>query len=124
MGVPTAPKVAGTEFITSVRPATWFASKPRATSRGAAIAAGVPKTFDHELEGPTDDHQLGDGVGADLLEPIAYDSLGARAAHRFREEDRAPDNRNRGQRGEKTVQHGGVGQVRIAAGVNENHQVH
>src|SRR5262245_61770677 len=42
MGVPTAPKVTGTEFITSVRIATRTASKPRPASRGAAIAAGVP----------------------------------------------------------------------------------
>src|SRR5215510_10191860 len=43
IGVPTAPKVVGTEFITSVRMATLTGSKPNPTSRGAAIAAGVPK---------------------------------------------------------------------------------
>src|SRR6516162_4877562 len=43
IGVPTAPKVTGTVFITNVRIATRTASKPRPTSRGAAIAAGVPK---------------------------------------------------------------------------------
>src|SRR5215469_18639575 len=42
IGVPTAPKVTGTEFMTRVRIATGVASKPRPTSRGAAIAAGVP----------------------------------------------------------------------------------
>src|SRR5215467_6943601 len=43
MGVPTAPKVVGTEFIIKVRMATLTGSKPNPTSRGAAIAAGVPK---------------------------------------------------------------------------------
>src|SRR5215471_20934518 len=43
IGVPTAPKVVGTEFIISVRTATLTGSKPNPTNRGAAIAAGVPK---------------------------------------------------------------------------------
>src|SRR5215471_16135942 len=43
IGVPTAPNVVGTEFITNVRTATLTGSKPNPTSRGAAIAAGVPK---------------------------------------------------------------------------------
>src|SRR5215475_7425205 len=42
-GVPTAPKVVGTEFMTNVRMATFTGSKPNPTRRGAAIAAGVPK---------------------------------------------------------------------------------
>src|SRR5262249_55008214 len=46
IGVPTAPKVAGTEFITNARIATRTGSKPRPTSRGAAIAAGGPEPLE------------------------------------------------------------------------------
>src|SRR5215467_14951731 len=46
IGVPTAPKVAGTEFITRARIATRAPSKPRPTRSGAAIAAGVPKPLE------------------------------------------------------------------------------
>src|SRR5215469_8536253 len=49
IGVPTAPKVAGTEFITNVRIATRTAPKPRPTSSGAAIAAGVPKPLEPSI---------------------------------------------------------------------------
>src|SRR5262249_38286894 len=49
MGVPTAPKVAGTAFIIKVRIVTPTASKPRLTRRGAAIAAGVPKPLEPSI---------------------------------------------------------------------------
>src|SRR5499427_6692683 len=49
IGVPTAPKVTGTEFITRVRIATRTASKPRPTSSGAAIAAGVPNPLEPSI---------------------------------------------------------------------------
>ena len=43
VGVPTAPKDTGTEFITSVKIATFNGLKPKLIRIGAAIAAGVPK---------------------------------------------------------------------------------
>ena len=43
VGVPTAPKETGTEFITKVKIATFNGLKPKLIRIGAAIAAGVPK---------------------------------------------------------------------------------
>ena len=43
VGVPTAPKETGTEFMIKANTATLIGLKPKPTRIGAAIAAGVPK---------------------------------------------------------------------------------
>ena len=43
VGVPTAPKDTGTEFIIRAKIATCIGLNPKPTKIGVAIAAGVPK---------------------------------------------------------------------------------
>ena len=43
VGVPTAPKETGTEFITRANMTTCIGLNPRPTKIGAAMATGVPK---------------------------------------------------------------------------------
>ena len=52
MGVPTAPKDTGVDWMTSTAITAAMAGKPRASSRGAPTAEGVPKPDEPSISEP------------------------------------------------------------------------
>ena len=92
----------------------------RGDGSGCAEAACA---FDHEGEGPADNHQLRDGVGVDVAQPLADDGKAAGRFHHAVEEDCAEDDGNGGEGGDDARCRVGVEQHEVVFEVEELQEV-